>query len=59
MAKLRSKATGFVLGAGASRDVGYPLAADMGTGLLDFMQNSEKPAIRKIDPNLLKSPHFL
>jgi hypothetical protein len=29
----------YVLGAGASRDVGYPLASDMGTKLLDFMQS--------------------
>ena len=29
--------TTYVFGAGASRDVGYPLASDMGADLLDFM----------------------
>jgi hypothetical protein len=38
--------TTYVFGAGASRDVGYPLASDMGDGLLDFMLNSPDPTIR-------------
>jgi len=33
--------TTYVFGAGASRDVGYPLASEMGDGLLDFMLKSE------------------
>ena len=32
-------ATVFVLGAGASGVVGYPLASDMGLDLLDFVRN--------------------
>jgi hypothetical protein len=38
--------TTYVFGAGASRDVGYPLASDMGDGLLDFMLNSPDAMIR-------------
>jgi hypothetical protein len=38
--------TTYVFGAGASRDVGYPLASDMGDGLLDFMLNSQNTLIR-------------
>jgi hypothetical protein len=33
--------TTYVFGAGASRDVGYPLASEMGDRLLDFMLKSE------------------
>jgi hypothetical protein len=38
--------TVYVFGAGASRDVGYPLASDMGNGLLDFMLKSDDLWIR-------------
>lgn len=38
--------TTYVFGAGASRDVGYPLASDMGDGLLDFMLRSPDASIR-------------
>jgi hypothetical protein len=44
--------TTYVFGAGASSDVGYPLAADMGDGLLDFMLKSP-------DPSIQASGHFL
>jgi hypothetical protein len=44
--------TTYVFGAGASRDVGYPLASDMGDGLLDFM-------LRSPDPSIKASGHFL
>ena len=37
--------TTYVFGAGASRDVGYPLASDMGDGLLDFMLKSPDASI--------------
>jgi hypothetical protein len=42
----RKNMTTYVFGAGASRDVGYPLAADMGDGLLDFMLKSPDPSIQ-------------
>lgn len=42
----------YVFGAGASRDVGYPLASDMGNDLLDFMLKSPDASIRA-------SGHFL
>jgi hypothetical protein len=38
--------TTYVFGAGASRDVGYPLASEMGDGLLDFMVKSPDLWIR-------------
>jgi hypothetical protein len=38
--------TTYVFGAGASRDVGYPLASEMGDGLLDFMLKSHDTWIR-------------
>jgi hypothetical protein len=38
--------TTFVFGAGASRGIGYPLANDMGAGLLSYMVASENPSIR-------------
>jgi hypothetical protein len=38
--------TTYVFGAGASRDVGYPLASEMGDGLLDFMLNSQDTLTR-------------
>jgi hypothetical protein len=38
--------TTYVFGAGASRDVGYPLASDMGADLLDFMLKSPDASIR-------------
>lgn len=38
--------TTYVFGAGASRDVGYPLASEMGDGLLDFMLRSPDNSIR-------------
>jgi hypothetical protein len=37
--------TTYVFGAGASRDVGYPLASEMGDGLLDFMLKSPDASI--------------
>jgi len=38
--------TTYVFGAGASRDVGYPLASEMGDQLLDFMLKSSNSWIR-------------
>jgi len=38
--------TTYIFGAGASRDVGYPLASEMGEGLLDFMLKSDNALIR-------------
>jgi hypothetical protein len=38
--------TTYVFGAGASRDAGYPLAPEMGRGLLEFMVGSSDPLIR-------------
>lgn len=38
--------TVYVLGAGASRDAGYPLASQMGDELLDFMLKSQNDWIR-------------
>ncbi len=37
--------TTFVLGAGASRDAGYPFAKDMGRGLLEWMEQAEPEGI--------------
>jgi hypothetical protein len=37
--------TTYVLGAGASRDAGYPFAADMGQGLLKWMEQAEPEGI--------------
>jgi hypothetical protein len=41
----------YVFGAGASRDVGYPLASDMGDGLLDYMLQSPHGSIRLSVPD--------
>lgn len=38
--------TTFVLGAGASRDAGYPFAKDLGRGLLKWMDQAEPEGIR-------------
>jgi hypothetical protein len=44
--------TANLFGAGAARDVGYPLASDIGDGLLDFMSKPPDASIRA-------SGHFL
>ena len=43
MVTKRHTATTYVVGAGASHHVGYPLISEMGTGLLDFMLKSSNP----------------
>lgn len=54
--------TTYVFGAGASRDVGYPLASEMGDHLLDFMLKSEDTWIRASGEFLIdtfgKSPNI-
>ena len=54
--------TVYVFGAGASRDVGYPLASEMGDGLLDYMLESADPMARPSAEYLIdhfgKSPNI-
>jgi len=46
-------ATTYVIGAGASRHAKYPLASEMGKGLIEFMLGTDQPPFARIQAQSL------